>query len=84
MAKRGIWHLKLSEESRASLKRAFSNGPPLADPADPSLPVELIYAERVPLRGSMHLATGRTISREEINRRFDKVFTKKAWYNIWH
>jgi hypothetical protein len=75
--------LKLSEESRERLREAFSNGPPLADPTDPSLPVELIYVERVPMRGSVHLATGRVISREEINRWFDKTFAKKAWYNKW-
>lgn len=40
----------------------------------PDFPVGLVYREAIPVRGSVHLATGRIISRENINKLFKLRF----------
>jgi hypothetical protein len=68
--------MKMSKKTHDKLEIAFSKGPKLLDPDDDRLPVGIPYVDRVAIRGSVHLSTGRIISRKEINKRFDKAFSK--------
>ena len=66
--------MPISSKVREKLRAAFANDQ-IASVDDP-LPVKAPYAERVPVRGSVLIASGRVISRMEINKRFDKSFSK--------
>ena len=68
--------MRISKSTQDKIVAAFSKGPALIDPNDDALPVGVPYVDRVGVRGSVHLSTGRIISRKEINRRFDKAFSK--------
>lgn len=59
---------KLSESFARLVENRRRHG--VANPTDK---VGLVYADQVPISGSVHLSTGRTIDREEINKRFSKV-----------
>lgn len=66
--------MSLSKETRQKLKATFgarTNNKDLA-----SLPIKVPYMDKVPVRGSVHIGTGRVISRDSINKRFDKAFSK--------
>ena len=65
--------MSLSKETRLKLRAVF--GAEVKTDLD-NLPVKVPYMDKVPVRGSVHVGTGRVISRDEINKRFDKAFSK--------
>jgi hypothetical protein len=64
--------MRITATTRDKLRVAFKNQ---TQPEDKSLPVGYIHADRVPVRGSVHIGTGRVMSRLAIDRLFKKIFS---------
>lgn len=63
-------HLK---ESRKRLRDYMARHHIAVDNAEKDVPVMLLHTDVVPIRGSVHIATGRTASRTSINRKFRRA-----------
>lgn len=70
---RSEFQMSLSKETRQKLRATFGAQ---AKKDLENLPIKVPRVDKVPVRGSVHIGTGRVISRDEINKRFDKAFSK--------
>lgn len=67
--------MKLTQSTKEKLKAAFAKDRKITFANDASLPVRTLHVDRVPVRGSVHICTGRVISRTEADRLFEKSFS---------
>lgn len=58
---------------RNSLRQHMAQRNILVEDERSDLPVELVDVREIPLRGSVHVADGRTVSRDRINKLFRKA-----------
>lgn len=70
---RSEFQMSLSKETRQKLRATFGAR---AKKDLENLPIKVPRVDKVPVRGSVHIGTGRVVSRDEINKRFDKAFSK--------
>jgi hypothetical protein len=64
---------KTRRELRASFGRFADASAQAGAPLSMNHPVKLPHLDQVPVTGSVHLSTGRTVSRETIEKRFAKA-----------
>jgi len=64
--------MPISETTLSKLRHAFKGTKMRSD--DETLPVGYLHSDKVPIRGSVHIGSGRVISREETDKRLKKAF----------
>lgn len=67
--------MKLTQSTKEKLRAAFSKDRQTTRADDSAFPVRTLYVDRVPVRGSVYICSGRVISRTEADRLFNKTFS---------